>query len=135
MLNFLLADDNAIVRSVLKFLIEERYSECRVHESDTAGSLIALIKKTNYDLVMIDINISDKRAVDLINTLVDIRPGLKVLMFGLTNDRALAKRYLDLGVMGCLAIDEQEDEIKKSLETVLNNAKYISPKLFYRQTA
>ena len=50
-------------------------------------------------------------------------------MFSMNAEEVYAKRYLKMGVMGYLTKDAPISEIKKAIETVLNNMKYVSPEL------
>lgn len=129
MANLLLVDDNPIVRSVLKFLIEESFPACSVDEANDGKSSIEKIKKNNYDLIMLDINIPDTESVDHVNHLLAIQPGLKILMFGINHEEVNAKRYLKIGLRGFLAKDDSEKQIKTAVKAILENKKYVSPKL------
>ncbi|MEP7253315.1 MAG: response regulator [Ginsengibacter sp.] len=132
--SFLLVDDNPLVCSVLKFLVKEKFSRCQVDEPENLQAALEKIRKKNYSLVMIDVHVTDADAIELANSLLEVRRDVKILMYGISHTTSLAHKYLELGIMGCLAKDEEEDEIQKAIESVLNNGKYISPKLFYGLT-
>ena len=83
---------------------------------------------------MIDVHVTDTDGLELANRLISERSGAKILMYGILYTTTIAHKYLELGVMDCLAKDEEEEEIQKSIECVLNNKKYITPKLFYGLT-
>ena len=134
MLNFLLVDDNPIVCSVLKFLVKEKFSRCKVDEAENLGEALKKIEKKSYSLIMIDVHVTDIDAIELANLVFNVRRDVKILLYGILHTTTLAHKYLEVGIMGCLAKDEEEEEIQKAIENVLNNEKYISPKLFYGLT-
>ena len=129
MAKILVVDDNPIVQSVLKFLIEEHFADCRVDEAIDGESSIEKIERNDYDLVMIDINMPDVDSVDHVFNLLTIQPGLKILMFGIDPEAVPAQRCLGIGSMGYLAKNDSEKEITTAVKRLLQNKKYISPRL------
>lgn len=129
MTKILVVDDNPIVQSVLKFLIEEHFVDCSVDEAKDGNSSIEKIERNDYDLVMIDINMPDVDSVDHVFNLLAIQPGLKILMFGINPEVASTQRYLGNGPVGYLAQDDSEKEITTAVKKLLQNKKYISPRL------
>lgn len=132
--SFLLVDDNPIVCSVLKFLVKEKFKRCQVAEAENLPDALERMRRKNFNLVMIDVHVTATDAIQLATALLNTRRDAKILMYGISHTTSFAHKYLELGVMGCLAKDEEEDEIQKAIESVLNNQKYISPKLFYGLT-
>ena len=129
MANFLLADDHFIIRTGLKFIIENFMPHGKIDEAHDGDSAFEKIKENNYDLVILDVNLPTTDSFVLVSNILALKPGTKILMFSMSDEEIYARRYLKMGVMGYVKKDEHMDEIKKAITTVLNNKKYISPGL------
>jgi two-component system invasion response regulator UvrY len=129
MKNFLIADDHSIIRTGLKLIIENFMPHSKIDEADDGDSSFEKIKKNNYDLLILDVNMPNTDSFGLISNILALKPGMKILMFSMNDEEVYAKRYLKMGVMGYIKKDEPEPEIKKAITRVLNNKKYIGPGL------
>ena len=129
MTNLLIADDHFIIRTGLKLIIENFMSRCRIDEADDGNSAFEKIKKKNYDLLILDVNMPHTDSFMLVSNILALKPGTKILMFSMNDEEVYARRYLKMGVMGYIKKDEHLEEIKKAIITILNNKKYISPGL------
>lgn len=126
MKKFLLIDDHAVVRSGIKYMIKEYWQPCEVDEAASEEQAIARIKAKDYDLVLLDINIPDTNTLELLKFLIIRHPHLKVLIFSMNAEKMHAIRYLEVGAWGFLSKDAEIDEIRRALNTVLNNRRYYS---------
>ncbi len=126
MINFLLADDHHIIRSALKALIRDMYSDSNFDEAKDGESTFQLIKRNNYELVILDVNMPNTDSFGLISNILSYKPEMKILMFSMNAEDLYAKRYLKMGARGYLKKDEAESEIQNAIRTVLSNKRYIS---------
>jgi len=126
MKKFLLIDDHYVVRSGIKGLISELYIPCTVDEAENDLEAIEKLKHNVYDLIVMDIQIPKADMFGLMEYIHVTYPLARVLMFSMSAENIYAKRFLKAGAMGFLAKDSSMDEIKKALNTVFNNRKYIS---------
>ena len=129
MAKLLLADDHFIIRTGLKLIIENFMPHSKIDEADDGDSSFEKIKKNNYDLLILDVNMPNTDSFVLVSNILALKPEMKILMFSMNDEEVYARRYLKMGVMGYIKKDEHVDEIKKAITTVLNNKKYISPGL------
>lgn len=126
MTKFLLADDHHIIRSALKALIRDMYSDSSFDEAIDGETTFELIKKNDYQLVILDVNMPNTDSFGLVNNILSYKPETKILMFSMNAEDLYAKRYLKMGAMGYLRKDEAEGEIQNAIRTVLDNHRYIS---------
>jgi two-component system, NarL family, invasion response regulator UvrY len=129
MLNLLLADDHFIIRTGLKLIIESFMADAKIDEAEDGDSTFEKIKKNNYDLLILDVNMPNTDSFVLVSNILALRPGMKILMFSMNQEEVYARRYLKMGAMGYLKKDEHIEEIKKAITIVLSNKKYISTAL------
>ncbi|MEP6584885.1 MAG: response regulator transcription factor [Ginsengibacter sp.] len=129
MKNILLVDDHAIIRAGLKIYIETIIPFSVIDEASDGDTAFEKIKKNNYDLLIMDVNMPGTDSFGLVNNIVSIKPDSKILMISMNAEEIYAKKYLKLGAKGYISKDASESEIKTAIDTVLNNKRYISSAL------
>jgi two-component system invasion response regulator UvrY len=129
MLNLLLVDDHYIIRTGFKLVIESFIPLCNIDEAYDGNSAFEKIKHHDYDLIIMDVNMPNTDSFGIVSTVLSYKPGSKIIMFSMNSEDIYAERYLKMGTMGYIRKDAPEIEIKKAINTVLNNKRYISPEL------
>jgi two-component system invasion response regulator UvrY len=127
--DILLVDDHSIVRTGLKLLINDFLSHANIDEANDGESALQKVKQTNYDLVIMDVNMPQTDSFGTLQAMLTVKPETKVIMFSMNAEEVYAKRYLKMGARGYLRKDASNDEIEKAITTVLNRKTYISPSL------
>ena len=129
MRRILLVDDHSIVRSGLKSLIEDFIAHCTVDEAQDGDSSFEKIKKNDYDLIIMDVNMPNTDSFGTVETIFSFKPETKIIMFSMNAEEVYAKRFLKIGAMGYVKKDAPANEIKKAISMVLNGKKYMSEEL------
>jgi DNA-binding NarL/FixJ family response regulator len=125
----LIADDHTIVRTGIVVLIKAELLNVQIDECSDGDGAWKNIQSTQYDLFIMDINMPGTDSVNLLKNIFTRQPQLKVLILSMSSEEVYAKKYLQLGVMGFINKEADTAEIRKAITTVLNNRKYMSPKL------
>ncbi|MGG9963968.1 response regulator [Ferruginibacter sp. SUN106] len=126
MKRFLLVDDHIVVRSGIQGLLSEIFKPCEIHEAGDSESATEKLKHHQYDLIMMDIQMPNSDTMGLMEYIQVRYPDAKVLIFSMSAENIYARRFIKAGAMGFLSKDSSLDEIKKAINMVLNNRKYIS---------
>jgi len=126
MKKFLLIDDHVVVRSGIKILLSEIYKPSQIDEAHDGDSALAKVKENSYDLVMLDIQMPNTDTFGLMEYFRVKYPNLRVLVFSMSPENIYAKRFLKAGAKGFISKDAPLEEIKKAINQVLNNGRYIS---------
>lgn len=129
MKKFLLIDDHFVVRSGMRGLLSDLYLNCEIHEAENAEQTLEKLKKNEYDMILMDVQIPGNDMVGLMEYIHVKYPTAKVLVFSMTTENMYAKRFLKAGASGFLSKEGSQDEIKKAINLVLSNRKYISESL------
>ncbi|MDB5198766.1 MAG: two component transcriptional regulator, LuxR family [Chitinophagaceae bacterium] len=129
MVKILLADNHAIIRDGLKIIIRNYLVHAIVDDASDGTSVLEKVTNDDYQLIILDVSMRGTDSADLVTNILALRPEARILMFSMFNEEIYAKRYLQLGVMGYLNKASPENEIKKAIENVLNNKKYVSAAL------
>lgn len=129
MKKFLLIDDHEVVRSGIRGLLSEIYKPCEVFEAINTETATEKLKQQHYDLVLIDIQMPNSDSLGLMDYINIRYPDTKVLVFSMSSENIYAKRFLKAGAKGFLSKDSSLDEIKKAINLVLSNRRYVSDTL------
>jgi len=122
----LLADDHGIVRIGLSITIKKILPQVEIHEADNFKSVLDIINKTKFDLVILDINMPDGNFQQTFDIIKIKQPGVKVLVFSSQDEKTYAIRYLKLGADGFLPKMSDDVTLKKALEKMFEKGSYVS---------
>jgi len=125
----LIADDHTIVRSGIKLIIQDLLPSTTIDEASNGDEVISCVKKYDYELIVLDINMPDTDSITLVSNLFVYRQQPRILIYTMNSEELYAKRYLKLGVLGYLNKESKAEEIRKAITCVLKGDVYISKKL------
>jgi two-component system invasion response regulator UvrY len=129
MRNILLIDDHAVVRKGLKAILEEEFDDIRVDEADRGHEGINLLRKSQPDAVVLDINLPDMNGLEVLKRIRMDWPGLPVLILSIYGEDQYGVRMIRSGASGYLAKSSAPEHLVIALKKVISGQKYISSKL------
>jgi two-component system, NarL family, invasion response regulator UvrY len=129
MKNFLIADDQAIVRSGLTTLIKANFSSCHIDEAENQHEIIQRVKENAYDIVILDISMEGTDFFQMLGWFKIISPQARVLIFTTQSETILGRTCLQLGAWGFIPKKAHPDELVLVIKRVLDGQKYISPNI------
>ena len=125
----LIADDHTIVRSGMKLIIQDLRPSTVFDEASNGDQVISCVKKSDYEMIVLDINMPDTDSITLVTNLFAYREQCKILIYSMNSENLYAKRFFKLGVLGYLNKESRSEEIRKAITCVLRGDIYISKKL------
>ncbi|MGV3527933.1 MAG: response regulator [Flavisolibacter sp.] len=129
MKRFLLVDDHAVIRTALKIILQNMYGPVEAEEAHDGDSALEKLKQDKFSMIILDVSMPGTDSFNLVDNILARQPDAKILMFSMNPEEVYARRYLQMGVKGYLKKDAPEPEIRKAIDTVLNNKRYISSSL------
>jgi two-component system invasion response regulator UvrY len=129
MKSFLLIDDHEIVRAGLKSVLHDLFKPCVVAEAWDETTSLEQLKKRAYTLIFMDVQVPGTNATALMEYININYPAAKVLIFSMADENIYAKRFLKAGAVGFLSKTCTVAELKKAIELILKNRRYISQNL------
>jgi len=129
MKHFLLIDDHEVVREGVKNLLLSLYNPCKIYEAEDQESAFKQLKSQAFDLVIMDVQMPDTDTAGLMEYMNTNYPGINVLIFSMSAENIYAKRFLHAGARGFVSKTAELSELKKAIELVLNNRRYVSENL------
>ena len=133
MIRVLIADDHAVVRHGLRDILVSRLErEVDVAEASDAREAIALLTAREWDLILLDINMPGRSALDGLEEARRLRPDTPALILTSYPESEFAVRALKLGAAGYLTKQSAPDELITAVHRVLAGRKYVTASLAER---
>lgn len=116
----LLADDHGLVRHGLQLLIAEVLPQLRVQLAGSLAEALALLQTAGrFDLVLLDLTLSDVHGMAGLHRLREDFPYVPVVILSAQDDRDTVLAALDAGAMGFISKAAAPAELKEALVRVL----------------
>jgi two-component system, NarL family, invasion response regulator UvrY len=122
----LIADAHSVIRAGLKHILGKKFSDLEFGEAATGAQLLKMVKKENWDALILDTNLPDRMGLEMLKQMKDEGTRIPVLVFSLDNEEHFAIRALKAGAAGFLPKDAAEDELISAVDQVLSGRKYVS---------
>ena len=132
MIRILIADDHAIVRKGLRQLITEEYPTAVIAEAGDVESLIILVIKEKWDLIICDISMPGRSGLEALEQIKEIDLALPVLMMSMHPEDQYALRVFKSGAAGFLSKDSVHEELLSAIRVIRNGRKFITPSVAER---
>lgn len=128
----LIADDHAVFRRGLRETLGEAFSKVTFGEAQTAQETLDFVRRSEWDVLVLDISMPGKSGLDIIGELKLLRPKLPILLLSMHPEEQFARRALKAGASGYLTKESIPDELKMAVRKVLAGGRYVSANLAER---
>jgi two-component system invasion response regulator UvrY len=129
MLEILIADDHAVVRSGLRTFLADA-TDCRIAgEASNGSEALAMVEAQHWDLVLLDIGLPDINGIEVLKRLKQLQPDLPVLVFSMYAEDDYAMPALEAGAAGYLPKDSAPGEILEAIRRAGRGERYLSARL------
>ncbi len=133
MISVIVADDHAVVRTGLQLIFMGTDNICVKEEAGDGAELLLKLKKAEYDVLILDVNMPGVDSIDLFNHIKSDYTDLPVVVFSMNRDEKLASRMLKNGAMAYINKEEDPRELIEAVNSAVNGKKYLtqSQKYFF----
>ena len=125
-MRILLVDDHAVVRSGMRQMLQDAFSSVEIGEAADAREATEAIRRSDWDLVFLDIRLPGRSGVEVLHHIKAHNPGLPVLILSSYPESQYAVRLIRAGASGYLYKAADEDEICRAVKLALAGRRYIS---------
>ena len=125
----LIADDHAVVRAGFKQFLEADSTINAVGEASSGNETLDLLRKQEWDLVLLDIHMPDRSGLDILKYVRSGYPSVPVLVMSGLPEEQYARNVLRAGASGYLSKGGSPDEFMKAVRLVLSGRRYVSASL------
>jgi two-component system, NarL family, invasion response regulator UvrY len=125
----MLADDHGVVREGIRRLLEERGGISVVAEAGSVPELLAELRKTPTDVLVLDIAMPGPGIVETLRQVKTIQPRARSLVLTAYPESDYAVRVLKGGAAGYLTKDRSLEQLVEAIRRVYRGGVYVSPSL------
>jgi two-component system, NarL family, invasion response regulator UvrY len=129
MIKVFIVDDHEIIRHGLKMILKDAYDLTVVGEAFDGVDALDKIKKTEIDVMLLDMNMPGRSGIDLIVDIKALRPEIRILILTIHPEDKFALRTLKAGASGYLCKDTALEELVNAIRKIYIKGRYISPTL------
>lgn len=127
MIKILIADDHAVVRQGVQYILMNEFKEVEFGEARNAEEVLDKVKKRDWDMVILDIKMPGKSGLNILEQLKNVRPHLAVFILSMYPEEQYAMRLLKSGASGYMNKENAPEELARAVRKVLTGGVYISP--------
>jgi DNA-binding NarL/FixJ family response regulator len=128
-IKIIIADDHAIVREGLKQIVAEEKDMLVCGEAEDAVSLMELLKKEKWSIVVLDINMPGKSGLEALKDIKQFYPKLPVLILSMFSEDQYGLRAIKAGASGYLKKVSAPTELVIAIRKIVSGRKYINSSL------
>ncbi len=131
-IKLLIADDHPLFRQGLKHTFAETGDITVAGEVENSDDLIAMVQQRpadEYNLILLDIAMPGKGALDVLKQLKLDNPKLPVLVVSVYSEDQYAVRFIKAGASGYLTKESDPDLLVEAVRKVARGGKYASPRI------
>ena len=122
-----IVDDHSIVRSGLRQYFEDESDLQVVGEAATGGEAIDLVRKTEMDVLLMDLSMPGQTGIDALGMIRAKAPDLAILILSGYPEEHYALNLIRKGASGYLSKQCEPSEIVDAIRTVAQGRRHITP--------
>jgi len=125
-IDIFIADDHAILRQGLRYLLESQTDMRVVGEAENGHDAVRQVIKLRPDVVVLDIAMADMNGIEAARTIHAECPDTQSIMLSMHKTREYIYRALKAGARGYVIKESAGDELVAAIKTVLMGQRYLS---------
>lgn len=129
MINILLTDDHALVRTGIKRLLEDSKQVRIIGEAESGEASLQMAQTLEPDVILMDVNMPGIGGVEASRRILQRNPAQKIIILTIHTEQTFPKRLLEIGAKGYLTKECDIDEMIAAIKQVYNGGSYIEPRI------
>lgn len=125
-IRILIADDHEIVRAGFAQFIADQGDMKVAGEAGSGDEVIALVRKEEFDVVLLDISMPNKNGIDCLRIIRQTKPSLAVLVMSGFPEEQYAVNMLRSGANGYISKNAPPEELLRAIRVVARGKRYLS---------
>jgi two-component system response regulator NreC len=130
-----LADDHAVVRSGLRFVLEHEDEMEVIAEAGDLAETLRKVRAIRPDVLVLDLNMGPESSLPSIPALREDVPDTAIVVLTMQNEPGFAREALQAGAAGYVLKEAADDELVEAVRAAARGETYLNPKLGARLAA
>ena len=127
MIRVFVVDDHAILRRGIRDILTDGEGIEVVGEAQDYNELRHKMRNLQIDVLLLDVNLPGKSGIDILKTLREENPRMKVLMLSMYPEDQYALRALKAGAWGYLNKASAPEQLLDAVAQIVAGRKFITP--------
>jgi DNA-binding NarL/FixJ family response regulator len=123
----MIVDDHPVLREGVAIMLRFESDLELTHEAGSAEQALALLATVRPDLLLLDISLQGTNGLELIQQILELHPGLRILILSAFDEGRYAEQALKAGASGYLMKSEPRATLLEALRCVLRGDYYLNP--------
>jgi DNA-binding NarL/FixJ family response regulator len=128
----ILADDHAVVRDGLGFLLDAQSEIKVVGHAPDGRSAVALAKELQPDVAVLDIAMPEMNGIEAAREIIAVSPATRVIILSMYSTSEHIFRSLEAGARGYVMKESAGAEVVSAVRAVAADQRYLSEKISER---
>lgn len=129
MIRVVLCDDHAVVRRGIRDTLAEGLDIAVVGEAGSYAELREVLRKVDCDVLLLDLNLPGRGGIEVLGSLRETDPALKVLVVSMFPEDQYALRCLRAGAQGYASKAADPADLIGAVRTLMQGRKYLTPEV------
>lgn len=125
MIHILIIDDQALVRTGLRHILDHSNEITRVSEASSGEAALSHCRKMCPDVILLSINLPGLTGFEITRRLKRTHPKARIIVLAVHAKPPYPTRLLDAGANGYLTRDCEAEELLQAIRTVAGGQRYI----------
>ena len=121
-----IVDDHYMVIEGIRTLLQNEKDIIWVGHATNAASCMAFLQQQLPDVILMDINLSDKSGIELCKELKSLYPSVKVLGLSTFNQQSFIEKMMSNGASGYVLKNASGQELMEGITTIVQGKEYLS---------
>lgn len=135
MIRILVADDHALVREGIRYVLDSEPDFEVVAEAANGREAVDLALQHKPDVVVLDITMPEETGLSAAARLRDLLPSARVLLLSMHDQAEYVREGMKLGTHGYLLKESAGEELRAAIRAVYAGGTFFSPAVVKRLTA
>ena len=127
--NILLLEDKHDLSEWIKGLLSQTYPNATIYYAENIKEAHSLVKQHDFQLGLLDLGLPDGDGTDIIRALKSQQPACLSIVMTIFDDSDHLFTALKAGAYGYLLKDEDDDDLLKALQGIIDGKPPISPRI------
>lgn len=124
----LITDEQSLFRDGLSLRLKQINQDIEILQSSSLAEMQKLLsKESDIDILIIDIDLAELNAAEIINKIKTIAPNIKIVAISSSEDTRNIKKILSCGVKGYIPKRSDSNILSGALKLILDGGTYIPP--------
>jgi two-component system response regulator NreC len=130
-----LVDDHAVVRSGLRLLLDGQKDIEVVGEAGNAQDAVFRARALKPDVILLDVVMPGESGIDVLPTLLKESPDTRVLVLSMQDDPSYVREAFAAGASGYVLKEAADEEVVSAVREIAGGGSYVHPALGARMVA